>query len=706
MANDVVNALQEIGPDVSPRSEDGPIVQTSIAQFDAAQVLSHLIQCSHGFFLGGMRPGTQIQVLNGATVIGKGEAIDGTGFVTIADGLPLTPAGTHLTARQLICPKPPLPPPSTGYLQDSALPPVAPFPLHSGQTLSAPSIADGLTECSRAVFVKGIQPGADVILEGTDRGWWASVSPSDQTSVWLQLPLELKEGENVTIRQEVAPRCELTSERKSTKVGPKQTLSQPRLAEIDCNTTPSIYGIDLKPEADVEFSVSFQQVETIYRTVATESYGPLPAPPMPAGATVKLRQGECDVWSIWSLPQTANSLTSAPNKPSIPHDLFSCQDAVPVENVSPLNGFLRIMSAKHGELRRLPPGGNIMVISVAPSLSAPDDVWVEHHICGFVAAGDKRPVHQGRDVVPGTLKAPLFDGDTEVILLQAIAGARIELWEETKNVMLEAARTPFGNSSGPNTGLVDVALSGFGALQVGWKVFVKTLHCGHFVQSAPSVLVGLRAPVLTSIAPSSVMVGHAALSLTITGDNFRPGAKVQWGGADRATTFVSVTELHTSISAADVASVKSIFVRVVNPDGQNSGQMTFTITAPPPPPPQGFDELLIQNCNTGTFSGSNIHRPIHIYYRRLDQGPANAQWSPINDSPHNSDYDANGHCPASPSAGARLALDDGGVYEVVCTDPELPGCMTGDPDELVCRKSPIISIRGKAGGGTKVVIVN
>ena len=51
------------------------------------------------------------------------------------------------------------------------------------------------------------------------------------------------------------------------------------------------------------------------------------------------------------------------------------------------------------------------------------------------------------------------------------------------------------------------------------------------------------------------------------------------------------------------------------------------------------------------------------------------------------------------------ACDDGANYEVVCVDPELPGC-DGSPDTLACRRSPVIVIRGKAGGGTKTVIVN
>lgn len=265
--------------------------------------------------------------------------------------------------------------------------------------------------------------------------------------------------------------------------------------------------------------------------------------------------------------------------------------------------------------------------------------------------------------------------------------------------MIAAVRAPFTDD-----GRADVTFSGFGPLRAGWRLYAKTLHCGHFVRTDPSVAVAFKAPTLSSIVPASATVGSAALTLTLKGTNFRSGARAQWNNGDRQTTFVSATELHAAIGAADVASARSVPVRVVNPDGQASAAMTFTVATPAPPPPEGYDELLIQNCNTMTFAGTDTHRPIHIYFRRTDMGGLQP-WIPINDSPHNADYDAAGQCPASPNAGARFSLDDGANYEVVCVDPEMPGC-DGGPDTLACRRQPVITIRGKAGGGTKSVIVN
>jgi len=88
IAGDYVNAFQELGSAISSRSNDGPQVQTSIAEFHAPQILTHLYQCSRGFILGGMRPGTHIEILQGGSVIGTGIAIDGTAAISVSTSPP------------------------------------------------------------------------------------------------------------------------------------------------------------------------------------------------------------------------------------------------------------------------------------------------------------------------------------------------------------------------------------------------------------------------------------------------------------------------------------------------------------------------------------------------------------------------------------------------------------------------------------------
>jgi hypothetical protein len=85
-------------------------------------------------------------------------------------------------------------------------------------------------------------------------------------------------------------------------------------------------------------------------------------------------------------------------------------------------------------------------------------------------------------------------------------------------------------------------------------------------------------PTLSSISPSSATVGSAAFTLTVNGTNFMSGSTVQWNGAARPTTFVSVTQLSAAIAASDVASAGSATITVTNPGGATSNGLTFVIS--------------------------------------------------------------------------------------------------------------------------------
>ena len=98
-------------------------------------------------------------------------------------------------------------------------------------------------------------------------------------------------------------------------------------------------------------------------------------------------------------------------------------------------------------------------------------------------------------------------------------------------------------------------------------------------------------PTVTSLNPTSVSAGGAAFTLAVTGTNFvNGGSTVRWNGSNRATTFVSSTQLTAAITSADIATSGTGTVTVFNaaPAGGASNASTFTITiAIPPPPPSG-----------------------------------------------------------------------------------------------------------------------
>ena len=88
------------------------------------------------------------------------------------------------------------------------------------------------------------------------------------------------------------------------------------------------------------------------------------------------------------------------------------------------------------------------------------------------------------------------------------------------------------------------------------------------------------APSVTSLTPSSMPAGSSSFTLTVNGTGFISSSLVQWNGANRSTTFVSGTQLRTTIAAADVALAGTASVRVFTPapGGGTSSALTFTIT--------------------------------------------------------------------------------------------------------------------------------
>jgi hypothetical protein len=91
-------------------------------------------------------------------------------------------------------------------------------------------------------------------------------------------------------------------------------------------------------------------------------------------------------------------------------------------------------------------------------------------------------------------------------------------------------------------------------------------------------------PATTGLSPATVTAGSPGFTLTVTGTNLVPSSVVRWNGADRATTYMSATQLAAAILAADIAAAGTAQVTVVNPapGGGASNPQTLTITNPVP----------------------------------------------------------------------------------------------------------------------------
>ena len=511
-----------------------------------------------------------------------------------------------------------MPPPPGGapeWVVDSQLPPVEPMQSPGGPSgeVPAPVITAGHTACSRSLTVERVIAGAEVIVEDPSHGWWVSRGPSDATTVSLALPVKLKEGDKLEVRQEFG--CRTTSARGIAIVGAPAQLAQLSLSQIDCASSPTVYVRELKAEADVEFEVVHEGETKLYRSVATKTEGPFPAPPMPEGSTVRVRHGECDKWSDWSLPQTAKALARPVSKLRIVGELFQCQNAIQVENIDSLSGVLIITSSITGELARTSNFENITTIRVGPSLVKDHDITVEHHVCGQ-REHDRKTVQAMAPPSVGEIE-PLFDGDTTVTLSDVTAGAYVEIWNEIER--LQTGYAPFSAS-----GRVKVAFSGLRPLTGGQHIHAKFWHCGHYGRNQGKT-VQFRKPELHSVNPSSILVPSMdPTAFNLHGRYFRPGAQMWFAGAGLvSTTFQSTTDLLGLVAGYHVATPRIVKVMVQNPNGDATGLLEVELKArppeppstPPPPPPSatGFDDVAVYNCNTN-------HRDVHVWKRDLTVG--------------------------------------------------------------------------------------
>jgi LPXTG-site transpeptidase (sortase) family protein len=115
----------------------------------------------------------------------------------------------------------------------------------------------------------------------------------------------------------------------------------------------------------------------------------------------------------------------------------------------------------------------------------------------------------------------------------------------------------------------------------------KVVYYNALPNGGDVVLLSVPYPVpgITSLDPDSTFAEGSTFTLTVNGDNFVTGSIVRWNNSNRATTYVSNTQLRATIPASDIASVGTADITVFNPwpGGGTSNQLLFTINPPPLP---------------------------------------------------------------------------------------------------------------------------
>ncbi len=117
-------------------------------------------------------------------------------------------------------------------------------------------------------------------------------------------------------------------------------------------------------------------------------------------------------------------------------------------------------------------------------------------------------------------------------------------------------------------------------------------------------LPAVSAPTITSLSPNAAYVGSGATTVTINGTQFLSGAAVTVNGTSQAATFVSATQLTTTLTAAELSAVGTLTLAVVNPDGGTSIPAAFTVA--PQPVQVTPATLAFANQTVGTTSAPQV----------------------------------------------------------------------------------------------------
>jgi hypothetical protein len=114
---------------------------------------------------------------------------------------------------------------------------------------------------------------------------------------------------------------------------------------------------------------------------------------------------------------------------------------------------------------------------------------------------------------------------------------------------------------------VDVVTSGPGAGTTATVGFVVSPAAGSpsASPSASPSSTPAAVPVVSSLSPAGTTVGTGNMVLTVNGSGFTSASVVRWNGHNKATTFVSATQLQIRLYPSELYVVRSVPVNVVTP---------------------------------------------------------------------------------------------------------------------------------------------
>lgn len=188
---------------------------------------------------------------------------------------------------------------------------------------------------------------------------------------------------------------------------------------------------------------------------------------------------------------------------------------------------------------------------------------------------------------------PLLQSSSNMPILRSISPTSVFAGSSTQAVTVNGtnffqdSQVLFNGSSRPTTFVsstqLSVQLSATDLSQGGSQgLSVSNSSEGSWTSNTINLTVAAATPTLSGISPSSAVAGGGPITLTATGSSFMSGSVIQVNGASRSTTFISNTQLSTTLTAADLAAAGYLSITVSTQGGGTSSSVTFIVNNPVP----------------------------------------------------------------------------------------------------------------------------